>query len=260
MRGMKRATIGTMAIMLAFGTGAEATGPATENSEANGKAVASAEAGSAAKSVVPEKKRKLPEDFVYVDEVVPSAKINIRYAGEYNFIGEKIDGYKAPYAILTVKAAKALKRASDELGKQGYGLLILDAYRPKKAVGQFVRWSRDPEDTKMKAIFYPDVDKANVFKLGFVASKSGHSRGSTVDLTLYDLKTGNPVDMGSPYDFFGAISSHGTKLITKRQTANRNVLKNALAKYGFTPYSKEWWHYTLTKEPFPDRYFDFDVE
>ncbi|WP_199731626.1 M15 family metallopeptidase [Cohnella endophytica] len=202
---------------------------------------------------------KLPESFVYVDEVVPEVQLEIRYASAYNFVGVPIDGYNAPIAILTSQAATALKAVNDELEKQGYVLLIYDAYRPQKAVDQFIRWSKDAKDTKMKKVFYPAIDKTKVFKLGYVASKSGHSRGSTVDLTIAVKKTGNPVDMGSPYDFFGDISSHGTKLITAKQTANRNILKNAMVKHGFDPYSKEWWHYTLAKEPYPTRYFDFDI-
>lgn len=206
------------------------------------------------------KKRNLPKGFVYVDEAIPDAKFEIRYYTEYNFVGTRIDGYKAPVPILSVKAANALKAVDEELERKGYALLIFDAYRPQKAVNHFIRWAKDPKDTKMKKVFYPSVDKTKVFKLGYVASKSGHSRGSTVDLTLVYIKTGKPVDMGSPYDFFGAISSHGTKLITARHTTHRNILKNAMVKHGFKPYDKEWWHYTLKNEPYPSKYFDFDVE
>ncbi|WP_256758048.1 M15 family metallopeptidase [Cohnella sp. WQ 127256] len=206
------------------------------------------------------KKKMLPKGFVYVEDIIPDAKFEIRYYGEYNFVGERIDGYKEPVAILTSQAAKALKAVNKELDSKGYVLLIYDAYRPQKAVDHFIRWSKDAKDTKMKEEFYPEVDKTKVFKLGYVASKSGHSRGSTVDLTLVEKKTGKIVDMGSPYDFFGAISSHGTKLITAKQTANRNLLKNAMVKQGFKFYNKEWWHYTLNKEPYPNKYFTFDVE
>ncbi|QMV39964.1 M15 family metallopeptidase [Cohnella cholangitidis] len=206
------------------------------------------------------KQRKLPKGFVYLDEEVPDAKFEIRYYSDYNFVGERIDGYKAPVPIISSKAAIALKEVNDELRRKGYVLLVYDAYRPQKAVNHFIRWAKDAKDTKMKKEFYPAVDKTKVFKLGYVASKSGHSRGSTVDLTLVYEKTGKPVDMGSPYDFFGDISGHGTKLITEKQTANRNVLKNAMVKHGFKPYDKEWWHYTLKAEPFPKKYFDFDVE
>lgn len=147
------------------------------------------------------KQRKLPKGFVYLDEALPDAKFEIRYYGEYNFVGERIDGYKAPLPILSSKAAKALKEVNDELKRKGYALLVYDAYRPQKAVNHFIRWAKDAKDTRMKKEFYPAVDKTKVFKLGYVASKSGHSRGSTVDLTLVYEKTGKPVDMGSPYDF-----------------------------------------------------------
>jgi len=207
-----------------------------------------------------EKKRALPEGFVYVDEVIPAARFDNRYFGEYNFVGTRIDGYNAPFAILTKEAAEALKRVSDDLAEEGYGILIYDAYRPQKAVNHFVAWSRDPSDTKMKDDFYPEVDKSRLFELGYIASKSGHSRGSTVDLTLVRLDTGELVDMGGPYDFFGPLSHHGTDLVTEEQTANRNILKETMEKHGFAAYDQEWWHYTLKPEPYPDTYFDFDVE
>jgi len=206
------------------------------------------------------KKHELPKGFVYLDESIPTVHIELRYYTEYNFIGQQIDGYKAPVAILSEAAATALKAVHEELGKAGYALKIFDAYRPKKAVQQFMTWAKDAEDTKMKDVFYPKVDKTKVFKLGYVASRSGHSRGSTVDLTIVEQSSGEEVDMGSPYDFFGEISSHGTKQITAEQTANRNLLKQAMEKHGFKAYSKEWWHYTLKKEPFPNTYYDFDVE
>ncbi|CDN42545.1 MULTISPECIES: M15 family metallopeptidase [Paenibacillus] len=209
---------------------------------------------------VAEKKHRLPEGFVYLDEVIPTLKSDIRYYTDYNFVGRRLDGYKAPYAILSEQAAQALKAVSDDLAVKGLGLLVYDAYRPVKAVQQFMSWSKDGDDTAMKDVFYPQVDKADVFKLGFVSSRSGHSRGSTIDLTTYSLKTGKPTDMGSPFDFFGEISSHATKQIGAVQAANRAVLKKAMEKRGFHPYSKEWWHYTLEKEPFPKKYFDFDIE
>jgi len=206
------------------------------------------------------KKNNLPKGFVYIDDMIPSAQFDIRYYSEYNFVGKRIDGYKAPLAIMSLKGVTALKKVSDELEKKGYLLLIYDAYRPQKGVNDFVRWSKDAKDTKMKNEFYPLLDKRNLFKLGFISSKSGHTRGSTIDLSLVHKSTGKVVDMGGPFDFFGDISNHGTKLITKQQTGNRNVLKNAMVKYGFKPYSKEWWHYTLINEPFPKQYFNFDVE
>jgi len=206
------------------------------------------------------KKENLPEGFVYIDEIVPDARFEIRYYTDYNFVGAKIDGYKAPVPIMTAKAAEALKEANEEFKRSGYAVLVYDAYRPKKAVEHFIRWAGDPKDTAMKEVFYPDVDKTKVFKLGYVASKSGHSRGSTVDLTIADRVTGLPADMGSPYDFFGEVSSHGTKQITDEQAAMRDLLKKVMVKHGFKPYNKEWWHYTLKDEPYPKEYFDFDVE
>ncbi len=212
------------------------------------------------KKPVPERKRKLPSGFVYVDEVIPTAQYEIRYFTDYNFVGARLDGYNAPYAILTKQAAEALKEAHDFLAPKGYGLKIFDAYRPAKAVRQFVAWSKDASDQRMKEEFYPEVDKAKAFKLGYISSRSGHSRGSTVDLTLFERKTGKEADMGSPFDFFGDISSHGTPEIGKAPAERRALLKRAMELAGFKPYSKEWWHYTLEKEPFPKKYFDFDIE
>ncbi|MFC5700288.1 M15 family metallopeptidase [Cohnella faecalis] len=207
-----------------------------------------------------EKKRELPKGFVYLDEAIPTAIFDIRYYGDNNFVGARIDGYKAPYAILTSKAASSLKSVSDELAKKGYRLKIFDAYRPQKAVDHFIRWSKDAKDTKAKKSYYPNVAKKDLFKLGYLASKSGHSRGSTVDLTLVIAKTGEEADMGGSFDFLDPVSSHGTKKITAKQTANRTLLKKAMEKHGFKSYSKEWWHYTLRSEPYPKTYFNFNVE
>ncbi len=201
----------------------------------------------------------LPKGFVYVTDVVTDVLLDIRYYSSYNFIGTRIDGYKAPAAILTEEAAGALKKAGDELRTQGYILKIYDAYRPQAAVDHFVRWAKDTADTKMKAIFYPDVKKSNLFKQGYIATKSGHSRGSTVDLTLVDIKTGKELDMGSPFDLFGPISHHGAGGITPEQAKNRELLKNAMVANGFKFYKEEWWHYTLVNEPYPKTFFDFPV-
>ncbi|MBB6672676.1 M15 family metallopeptidase [Cohnella nanjingensis] len=205
------------------------------------------------------KQRRLPKGFVYADEAIPTARFHIGYYGDGNFVGERIDGYRAPLAILTAEAAQALKRVEEDLERQGYALKIYDAYRPQKAVDHFIRWSKDVKDTRMKEIYYPQVNKKDLFKLGYLASKSGHSRGSTVDLTLVDAKTGEEADMGGIVDFLGPVSSHGAKGITQAQAANRKRLKQAMEKRGFKAYSKEWWHYTLAKEPYPKKYFDFDV-
>jgi len=203
--------------------------------------------------------RDLPEGFVNVSDIAPNILLDIRYYTSYNFVGSRVDGYVAPVAILTVPAAQALKKVSDDLFAQGYLLKIFDAYRPQRAVDHFVRWAKDLSDTLYKHVFYPDVDKSKLFKLGYIASKSGHSRGSTVDLTLVDMRTGKELDMGAPFDLFGPISGHGTQNITQAQTANREVLKNAMLRRGFRLYQEEWWHYTLIGEPFPNTYFDFDV-
>lgn len=218
-----------------------------------------AESSEAAIEIVKERSQ-LPKGFVYVDEVIPSAQYDIRYYGDNNFIGSRIKGYEAPLAILTSDAAKALKKVNEDLESQGYRLKIIDAYRPQKAVNHFVSWSKDPKDTLMKETFYPDIDKKKLFKLGYLSSKSGHSRGSTVDLTMVFKRTGEEVDMGSPVDFLGPISSHGSTLINKEQRKHRYILKTAMVKQGFKPYTKEWWHYTLKNEPFPDTYFNFDVK
>lgn len=207
-----------------------------------------------------EKANKLPGGFVYLDEIIPSAQYEIRYYSDNNFIGTRIDGYKAPLAIFTRTAAAALKKVSDDLEGKGYILRIYDAYRPQQAVNHFVRWSQDASDIKMKQQYYPKLDKRNLFKLGFIAKKSGHSRGSTIDLTLAYKKTGALVDMGSPFDFFGEISYYNTTLVSSTQHANRKILKDAMSKQGFKPYAKEWWHFTLIKEPYPQKYFNFIVE
>lgn len=217
-------------------------------------------AGTAAASNQAVKKNNLPGGFVYLDEVIPTAQYEIRYYSENNFTGARVDGYKAPLAIFSRTAATALKKVSDDLERKGYILRIYDAYRPQKAVNNFVRWSQDASDTKMKQQYYPKLDKRNLFKLGFISKKSGHSRGSTIDLTLADRKTGALVDMGSPYDFFGEISYYNTTLVSTAQHANRKILKDAMSKQGFKPYEKEWWHFTLIKEPYPQQYFNFNVE
>ncbi|WP_379148577.1 M15 family metallopeptidase [Paenibacillus sp. sgz500992] len=217
-------------------------------------------AGASAQQVSTQKKKNLPNGFVYLDEIIPTAQYEIRYYSDNNFTGTRVDGYKAPLAIFSKTAAAALKKVSDDLERKGYILRIYDAYRPQKAVNHFVRWSQDAGDIKMKLQYYPKLDKQNLFKLGFIAKKSGHSRGSTIDLSLADKKTGALVDMGSPYDFFGEISYYNTSLVSAKQHANRKLLKDAMAKHGFKPYSKEWWHFTLIKEPFPKQYFTFNVE
>lgn len=201
-----------------------------------------------------------PEGFVYIKQVIPNAQCDIRYYSENNFVGTRIDGYKAPVAILSNEAARALKNASEELNSQGYCLKIFDAYRPQKAVNHFIRWSSDLNDIKMKHWYYPNVGKKDLFRLGYIARKSGHTRGSTVDLTLVYKRTGEELDMGSSFDFLDEISEYNTTRITANQSANREILRSVMQKHGFKAYAKEWWHFTLINEPYPNQYFNFDVE
>lgn len=198
--------------------------------------------------------------FVKLSEAVPDVILEIRYYSTYNFVGTRIDGYEAPVALLTLKAADSLRAVSDELIKKGYRLKIYDAYRPVCAVEHFKRWAADVNDTLMKPYFYPQIDKSLLFQLGFIARRSAHSRGSTVDLTLVDMKTGKDVDMGSTFDWFGNESHFYNAHITKKQLYNRTILRNAMGKHGFEPISTEWWHYTLKNEPFPSTYFNFPVK
>ena len=199
-------------------------------------------------------------DFVRVTDVVPDVILEIRYFGTYNFVGARIDGYEMPVAWLTREAADSLKAVSDDVKAMGYRLKIYDAYRPQQAVDHFVRWSKDETDTLMKAYFYPDINKAEIFPLGYVAEHSGHSRGSTVDLTLFDMTTEKELDMGGTFDFFG-IQSHPSyiKGLTNRQYLNRRILRDAMMRHGFEPIPEEWWHFRLSKEPYPNTYFTFPV-
>lgn len=203
---------------------------------------------------------ELPSGFVHVTERVPDAILEIRYHSTYNFVGKRIDGYVAPEAILTEEAAAALRKASDALKERGYRLKIYDAYRPQRAVDHFMRWAADRNDVKMRAVFYPELDKSVLFDQGYIAAKSGHSRGSTVDLTLVESVTGREADMGGVFDYFGRCSHSGfTEGLTPAQIANRRILREAMVAAGFKPLAEEWWHFTLKDEPYPDRYFDFPV-
>ena len=204
--------------------------------------------------------QQLPEGFVHVKEVVPDIVLEMRYFGKNNFTGRPIPGYEKPTAILTEPAAKALAKVQEELENKGYCLKIFDAYRPQRAVNSFVDWARAEDDTLMKGKFYPEVAKKDLFSLGYIASQSGHSRGSTVDLTIIDAETQEELDMGSPYDLFDPVSHHNASVVTAEQLENRQLLKNVMEKYGFVAYPKEWWHYTYKPEPFPETYFDFPVK
>ena len=217
----------------------------------------------------------VPEDdasgFVNLTDVIPDAILEIRYFGTYNFVGRRIDGYLQPVALLTQRAADSLKAVSDDVMRMGYRLKIYDAYRPQMAVDHFVRWAADVSDTSMRRYFYPEVKKSQLFVRGYIASKSGHSRGSTVDLTLFDMVTEKELDMGGTFDWFGEESHPDfggnpttgqylpNRQITEEQFRNRMILRQAMMRHGFKPIGSEWWHFTLRNEPFPNTYFTFPV-
>lgn len=220
-----------------------------------------------------------PPGFVHVAEAIPDAILEVRYYSTYNFIGDRIRGYERPTPMLTVEAAEALKAVSHELIPLGYRLKIYDTYRPQRAVDHFVEWSHQANDTRMKQYFYPDLDKTVLFPRGYIAAKSGHSRGSTVDLTLFDMRTEKEVDMGGTFDWFGQEShpdwggnpetqtftgefpagTPAERKISEFQFRNRMLLRSVMLKHGFKPIAEEWWHFTLADEPYPETYFDYPV-
>ena len=200
-----------------------------------------------------------PSGFVLLSDYVPGVIQEIRYFSTYNFIGDRIDGYEEPCALLTKDAARALKGVSNELFVLGYRLKIFDAYRPVCAVKHFVLWGIEDTDIRMKEYFYPDLEKQELFEKGYIAKMSSHSRGSTVDLTLLNMKTGKEVDMGSPFDLFDPVSHPGYEGIADEQYENRMILRRAMMRCGFEPIDCEWWHFTLKNEPYPDTYFEFPV-
>lgn len=204
--------------------------------------------------------QKLPNGFSYVNTIAPSIQQELRYCFNDNFIGSSINGYEDASLICTTQTAKALKKIQIQLQEKKLSLKIFDAYRPQTAVNHFVKWARVINDTLMKQQYYPSVNKKHLFKQGYISSRSGHSRGSTVDLTIVDLKTGKELDMGSPFDFFGIASHVNYPKLTKIQKENRQLLQSIMRKNGFRSYSKEWWHFTLRYEPFPKTYFDFPVK
>lgn len=203
---------------------------------------------------------QLPKEFVYVKNEIPTIKTELRYFSENNFVGKKIRGYNANILILTKNATAALKNIQKELEPQNLSLKIYDGYRPQKAVDHFWEWAQDLNDTLMKKQFYPHVEKKDLFKLNYIARKSGHSRGSTVDLTIVNNLTGKEFDMGTPYDFFGEKYWVESPKRTKEQQKNRRFLQQLMLKNGFINYPKEWWHYTLANEPFKNQYFNFEIE
>lgn len=202
-----------------------------------------------------------PEGFVEIRDAVPGIQVELRYLTGDNFVGEPIDGYEAERCYITAEAARALARVQHELSHVGLSLKVFDAYRPQRAVDHFVRWAGDLDDTKMKARYYPDVEKAHLFRDGYIAARSGHSRGSTVDLTIVSMDSGEPepLDMGTPWDYFGPRSWPLSREVTPQQRANRMLLQSLMIKHGFRPLAEEWWHFTLEDEPYPKTYFDFVV-
>ena len=215
--------------------------------------------------------------FVTLTDVVPDAILEIRYFGTYNFVGTRIDGYLEPTALMTRQAADSLKAVSDDVRSQGFRLKVYDAYRPQKGVDHFVRWAADIPDTLMKPYFYPDLPKSVLFEQEYIYERSGHTRGSTIDLTLFDMQTEKELDMGGTFDWFGHEShpdfcgnpetgeydamaaAAEPRGITEEQFRNRLILRQAMMRHGFKPLDSEWWHFTLRDEPFPDTYFTFPV-
>lgn len=203
---------------------------------------------------------QLPDGFVYANDVIPDLKVELRYYSTNNFVGKPINGYETNRLILSEAAAHALKLVQQELEQQGMCLLVFDGYRPQRAVNHFMQWAQDLNDTINKPSFYPEVNKKDLFKEEYIATRSGHSKGSTVDLTIFSDATNAPLDMGTDYDFFGRESWIYHEGLTEIQKKNRQILQTVMLKHGFNNYAKEWWHFTLKNEPFPNTYFDFPVK
>ncbi len=200
-----------------------------------------------------------PDSFVDVASLAPGLLVEMRYASAHNFVGAPIDGYERPVCTLTRPAAAALAQVVADLGPRGLTLKVYDCYRPERAVAHFIRWARNLGDRKMKAEFYPQVDKRTLFRDGYIAARSGHSRGSTADLTLANRASGEALDMGTPFDFFSPRSWPSDRTVSAEAQSNRALLAKAMGRRGFRPYDKEWWHFTLRHEPYPQTYFDFPV-
>lgn len=227
---------------------------------------------------------KRPDSFVDIQDVIPDIELDIRYFGPHNFLGEKVNGYNSGKCLLTKEAAQALAKVQQDLRKFSFTLKIYDCYRPQQAVDHFVQWAKEIENTKTKEEFYPTIDKRNLFQDGYIDSKSGHSRGSTVDLTIVPLPVpwqeqyipgqklsacylplekrfgDNSIDMGTGFDCFHELSHTENKNIAFQQRLNRMMLKSLMEKHGFRNFEKEWWHYTLNNEPYPATYFDFAID
>ena len=196
--------------------------------------------------------------FVDLSDVITDLILDIRYYSDFNFVGTRIDGYEEPVALMSKEGAMALKEVADEAREKGYRLKIYDTYRPQQAVDHFVRWAEDLEDTKMKEYFYPEVNKDELFEKGYICAHSGHTRGSTVDLTLV-YANNKDFDVGGTFDYFGELSHPDYKGVSDKQYSNRMFLRDLMVRHGFTPIDEEWWHFTLKDEPYPDTYFTFPV-
>jgi D-alanyl-D-alanine dipeptidase len=201
----------------------------------------------------------MPSSFVDASSIVPGLIVEARYAGSHNFVGRPIDGYERGACLLTKPAAAALAQVARDLEPRGLAIKAFDCYRPVRAVAHFVRWARDLADVARKPEFYPHVDKRNLFSDGYIAARSGHSRGSTIDLTLARRGDGQELDMGTPFDFFSPRSWPSDRSVSAEGQANRALLAQAMRRRGFLAYNKEWWHFTLRHEPYPDTHFDFPV-
>ena len=201
----------------------------------------------------------LHRDFVDIQQAIPGIEVDVRYFGEDNFVGTPIDGYGAATVYLTRAAAEALGSVQKQLSQFGLGLKVFDGYRPQVAVDHFVRWAQDLDDRQMKQRYYPAVDKEHLFRDGYIAERSGHSRGSTVDLTIINLASNEELDMGTGWDFFDVLSWPSSTRVAAAQAANRMRLRTIMLENGFRPLQEEWWHFTLENEPFPDRYFEFEI-
>ncbi|SDT70092.1 D-Ala-D-Ala dipeptidase VanX [Actinoplanes derwentensis] len=199
------------------------------------------------------------DGFVYVDQAVPGIRWDAKYATWDNFTGRPIDGYQANRIVGTTELCAALEHAQQKAESLGFGLLLWDGYRPQHAVDCFIRWSEQPEDGRTKSRHYPNINRADMFEQGYVATRSGHSRGSTVDLTIYHLASGDLADMGGHHDLMDPISHHGAEQITPAQTQNREHLRAIMEGCDFQSYAYEWWHYTMRNEPHPDTYFNFPI-
>lgn len=203
---------------------------------------------------------QLPNGFVYVENFIPDLEIDLKYCTSNNFVGVPIDGYENNCLILTKEATEALIEVQKELKKSNLSLKIYDGYRPQRAVNHFIRWARDLNDTINKSQFYPNVKKKHLFKEQYIASHSGHSKGSTLDVTIINYTTKEVLDMGSKFDFFGKKSWTNYPNLSEKQKENRMLLKSIMSKHGFRNYFREWWHFTLRKQPFPKTFFDFIIE